>query len=440
MILGEQADGLAPDSEPRPSRPKVDTALVGAIRTRVAVALGAQANLGVDHRDALTAELVAQALADHATDRLARGLSTLTDEAEAAVAGAVIDAFSGLARLAPVLADRSWTDLHAVGGEPVIVDLVDGTKATWDPVAESDEDLVELMRTLGRSEAVSERRFDMAHPQINTQLRDGTRLFGVSWITARPHLFLRRHHHLEVSLDDLVRLGTMDGVTARFLEAAVRARMSQLVAGGQGVGKTTCLRALAACFGPEERAVSVETDFELGLDRDRQRHPDFVALEAREANVEGAGAVTCADLVRWSMRMAASRVCVGELLGGEVIPMLNAFHSGASGLSTIHANSSADALDKLAILALQAPERLDIHHTYALAARALDLVLFMDRTRDGHRVLASIREITGTDGTQVLTNELFSPGPEGRAVRSRVPISEPRRAALARAGYSEATR
>ena len=440
MILGDQPDTLAPVAETRSVRPRVDVALVAAIRARVADGLGAQGGLVAAHRDALTAELVAQALADHAAERLAGGLANLTDTEEAAVAGAVIDAFSGLARLGPVLADRSWTDLHAVGSDPVIVDLVDGTKATWDPVVDSDEDLVELMRTLGRSEAISERRFDLAHPQINTQLRDGTRLFGISWITARPHLFLRRHHHLEVTLEDLVRLGSLDAQAARFLEAAVRARMSLLVAGGMGVGKTTTLRALAACFGPEERAVSVETEFELGLDRDRQRHPDFVALEAREANVEGAGAVSCADLVRWSMRMAASRIAVGELLGAEVIPMLNAFHSGASGLSTIHANSSADALDKLAILALQAPERLDIHHTYALAARALDLVVFMDRTRDGRRVLASVREITGTDGTQVLTNELFSPGPEGRALRSRVPISEPRRAALAQVGYSEAAR
>lgn len=414
-----------------------DPSLVASIRAKVAEELAARGDVEGAHRQALTSELIAQALASHASDCLAAGRAAPSDAEEASLAAAVADLLSGLGGLAPVLSDSSWTDLHAIGCDPVIVDLVDGTKQVWDPVVASDDELVELMRGLGRSEAISERRLDLAHPQVNTQLRDGTRMFGVAWITPRPHLFLRRHHHLDVTLSHLEELGTLDSELALFLEASVTARQSILVAGGMGVGKTTMLRALAACFDPWERGVSVETEFELGLDRSTARHRDFTALEAREANVEGAGEVTCADLVRWAMRMAATRICVGELLGAEVIPMLNAFHSGASGLSTIHANSSADALDKLAILALQSPERLEINHTYALAARALDLVVFMDRDRTGRRVVASVREITGADGAQVLTNELWAPGPNLAATRTSVAISQTRRQSLADAGWSE---
>ncbi len=416
--------------------PGVERALVRRIRAAVAAELAARTELAGPDRDALAAELVARALAEHAAQALRAGRAALGDAEEARVAQAVLDAFSGLGRLGPLLGEDSWTDLHAEGTEPVTVNLLDGTTARWEPVADSDEELVELIRALGRNEGISERRFDLAHPQLNVQLRDGSRLFAVGWVTARPHLFLRRHHHLVVSLDDLVGLGSLDADLARFLTAAVRARLSILVGGGTGAGKTTMLRALAAAAEPDERWVTVETDYELGLDRNRASHRSVIAMESREANVEGAGAVSCADLVRWAMRMTSPRLAVGEVLGAEVIPMLNAMHSGAAVLSTVHANSSADVLDKLSILALQAPERLEPAHTYALAARAVDLVVFMAQLDGGRRVVASVRELTGSDAGQVLTNELWAPGPDGAARRSGVSISERRRRALAAAGWS----
>jgi Flp pilus assembly CpaF family ATPase len=134
------------------------------------------------------------------------------------------------------------------------------------------------------------------------------------------------------------------------------------------VGKTTLLRALASDISPTERLVTVESDYELALDRFPQRHHEVIALEAREANVEDVGRVSCADLVRWAMRMSAHRVIVGEVLGEEIVPMLNAMNSGASGsMCTLHANSSAEVFNKLALLAAQSPERLEFRHSYALA-------------------------------------------------------------------------
>jgi hypothetical protein len=175
-----------------------------------------------------------------------------------------------------------------------------------------------------------------------------------------------------------------------------------------GDGKTTLLRALASDIAAQERLVRVESDYELALDRFRDRHHEVIALEAREANVEDVGRVTCADLVRWAMRMSADRVIVGEVLGEEIVPMLNAMNSGAAGsMCTLHANSSAEAFNKLALLAAQAPERLEFKHTFALAANDIHFTVFVRRDRGGQRVISSVREVTGATETSVITNELF---------------------------------
>jgi pilus assembly protein CpaF len=416
----------------------VDPSLVARIRSEVAEALSGKAPDGLARRDreALANELVARALERLARERLAKAEMPLSVELEAALAASVRAELFGLGRLEPLLEDRSITDVHVVGCEPVLLDLADGSKSEAPPVARSDDELIDLIRAVGRNEGISERRFDFAHPQLNQQLRDGSRLFAVAWVTRRPHLFIRRHRLLDVTIKDLIALSTVTEELAPFLAATVRARQNILVAGGMGSGKTTLLRALLAEVDHHERIVTVETDYELALDRFPDRHHDLIALEAREANVEGAGAVNCADLVRWAMRMAASRLAVGEVLGSEVIPMLNAMHSGASGsMCTVHANSSADALAKLALLAIQAPEHLDISHTYALAAQALDLVIFLARDGQGRRVVQSVREVTGFDGGHVATNEIWAPGPDGIARRSAVPLTEALRIACGKAGY-----
>jgi len=439
--LAWNADGQV-DGEPLKvqSHVAVDPSLVARIRSEVADALSNKAPNGLARRDreALANELVARALERLARERLAKAEMPLRVEVEAALAASVRAELFGLGRLEPLLTDPSITDIHVVGCESVLLDLADGSKSEAPPVARTDDELIDLIRAVGRNEGIAERRFDFAHPQLNQQLRDGSRLFAVAWVTRRPHLFIRRHRLLDVTIKDLISLSTLTEELAAFLTATVRARRNILVAGGMGSGKTTLLRALLAEVDPHERIVTVETDYELALDRFPDRHNDLIALEAREANVEGAGAVNCADLVRWAMRMAASRLAVGEVLGSEVIPMLNAMHSGASGsMCTVHANSSADALAKLALLAIQAPEHLDIAHTYALAAQALDLVIFLARDGQGRRIVQSVREVTGFDGGQVATNEIWAPGPDGIARRSAVPLTETLRIACGKAGYRE---
>ena len=232
---------------------------------------------------------------------------------------------------------------------------------------------------------------------------------------------IRKHRHSTVTLEELVDLGTLDEELADFLRAAVRARLNIIIAGATSAGKTTLLRALAAEIPPAERLVTVERSLELGLHEDRQRHPNCAALEERLPNAEGVGAVTMAELVRDSLRLNPSRVVVGEVLGDEVVTMLNAMMQGNDGsLSTIHANSSADVVAKVKTYALQAPERLPWQATDNLFAGAVDLIVFIRKViLDGTqvRIVESVREVAGIDEHGVKTNELFGSDDEGRVSR-----------------------
>jgi Flp pilus assembly CpaF family ATPase len=314
------------------------------------------------------------------------------------------------------LDDERIVNIHANGCDVVFVEYADGTKAQVDPVASTDDELIELVREIGRRHGLSEREFNPSRPELNLQLPDGSRLFAAAWVCGRPVLAIRRHRYMKVDLDDLVGLGTIDSAMASFLRAAVRARKQIMIAGATGAGKTTTLRALAADIPPDERIVTVETELELGIDRFPEIHPDCIALESRQANVEGVGAVTAAQLVRMSLRMSPDRVIVGEVRGDEVIPMLNAMSQGNDGsMCTIHADSSAGVFRKLALYAIQSPERLPMDATNLLAASAIDLIVYLARPRQ-RRLVSSVRQVTGFDGEHVTTNEIFRTAPDGSPV------------------------
>jgi Flp pilus assembly CpaF family ATPase len=195
-----------------------------------------------------------------------------------------------------------------------------------------------------------------------------------------------------------------------------------MIAGATNAGKTTLLRALASQIPPAERLVTVERALELGLDQFPDLHPNVVALEERLPNSEGQGGISMAELVRRSLRMNPSRVIVGEVLGDEIVTMLNAMTQGNDGsLSTIHANSSMEVFNRIATYAIQAAERLPVEATHMLIAGAVDFVIFIEKRNDYsrggtlRRFVSSVREITGID-TRVLSSEIFAPGADGRAV------------------------
>jgi Flp pilus assembly CpaF family ATPase len=423
----------------------IDEAVVYAIRTAVSDKLSTrQAGRAGDglprlaraDEEQLVAQLASEELRDHARGQLERGRKPPSQVDEQAILKAVLDLLFGMGRLQPYLERSDVKNIHAYGARPVWLELLDGTSTRGAPIASSGDELIEWVRDLGRRVGLSERRFDPDRYRINLQLPDGSRLFAIAWVTAEPHLFVRRHHFIDVCLDDLTQNSPM---VRAFLAALVRAGLCVVIAGGQGDGKTTLLRAMAAAMDPTERVTTIETDLELGLDRLPDRHHEVVAMEARESNIEGVGQVTCAHLVRDAMRTNSRRVIVGEVLGDEVVPMLLAMNSGAKGsLCTIHADSSDDVFEKLGTLASLSPQRVDHVTTSRLASKAVDFIIFVERDSNSvPAVVSSIREVTGFDG-QPLTNELFARRSDGHAWPTGVPLSDRRKNSLADHGFDPA--
>jgi Flp pilus assembly CpaF family ATPase len=366
--------------------------------------------------------LIAQALEGHARAEITAGRAPLNAQDEEELATAIHAALFGVGRLQPLLEDERIENIDINGCDRVFLSYADGQEVMGEPVAESDDELVELMQALAAYSGLSSRPFDTAHPQLDLRLPDGSRLSAVMDVTLRPAVSVRRARLGKVFLADLVGNGTLSQELADFLSAATSARKNLMIAGATNAGKTTLLRAIASQIPPSERLVTVERALELGLDHFPELHPNVVALEERLPNSEGQGAISMAELVRRSLRMNPSRVIVGEVLGDEIVTMLNAMTQGNDGsLSTIHANSSLEVFNRISTYAIQAAERLPAEATHMLIAGAIDFVIFIEKRNDYsrggtlRRYVNSVREITGIDG-RVLSSEVFTAGPDGRAV------------------------
>ncbi len=384
--------------------------------------------------------LAEQALDSRAAERVVSGEPPLHRAREELSARLALDMLFGMGVLQLFIDDPLVENVDVNGFERAFVTYADGRKELVGPVACSDEDLIATIRTAAGRFGLSERRFDAAQPELDLRLPDGSRLSAVMSVTDRPVVDIRRHRLADLELSSLVELGALDGDLASFLAAAVRAKRNILVSGSMNTGKTTLLRALAAEIPGEERIVTIEQALELGLDRQPERHPDCVAMEARLANTEGTGAIGMAQLVRRSLRMNASRVIVGEVLGDEIIPMLNAMSQGRSGsMGTIHADSSAGVFRRIAAYAVQAQERLPLEATNLLIAGAIHFVVHLESSAgtSGRRVrhIASVREVVDAEGQLVVSNEIWRPDAGGRAVRG-APMTERSIVALSEAGYS----
>ena len=262
-----------------------------------------RSRLSTEDARQLAASLAAGELDRVASDRLARGVDLLHADDELALFGAVMASVVGLGRIQPYLDSPDVSDIHIRGCDSVWLKLHDGSRVPGEPVADSDDELIELVRLVATRMGRSERRFDAANPELNLQLPDGSRLFATMEVSARPSVVIRRHRFELSSLDELATRGMVDDELASFLSAAVRARRNIIVAGGTGTGKTTLLRALLNEVPSHERLVTIEDAYELGLDRFADRHPDHDMLQARPANIEGRGEVTMLDLARMALRM-----------------------------------------------------------------------------------------------------------------------------------------
>jgi Flp pilus assembly CpaF family ATPase len=394
----------------------------------------------------LARRLVARALDQRIAGILASGGDAPAPVEEKAVADLAVAMLFGLGVLQLFVDDPDVENIDANGAERAYVTYADGTKRLVGPIAESDDELVATIRAAGARFGLAERRFDSAQPELDLRLPDGSRLSAVMSVTEHPVVDIRRHRLTDHDLMELVSLHMLDEELASFLGAAVRSKRNILVSGAMNAGKTTLLRALAAEIPPDERIVTIEQALELGLERQRERHPDCVAMEARLANTEGDGAIPVAQLVRRSLRMNASRVIVGEVLGDEVIPMLNAMSQGRSGsMATIHADSSLGVFRRLAAYAVQAPERLPLEASNLLIAGSIHFVVHVDVVEDPDqpvsprsaprlRRITSVREVVDAEGSMIVSNEVWTAGPDGRA-RPSAPLRDVTASLLARNGY-----
>jgi pilus assembly protein CpaF len=411
-----------------------------AEQRRLDAAAGLPSMSGEDERQFARA-VIAQVLEDHARSEIIVGRVPPNAQEEEELATAVHAALFGVGRLQPLLEDPRIENIDINGCDQVFIGYSDGSEMMGEPVADSDDELVDLIQVLAAYSGLSSRPFDTANPQLDLRLPDGSRLSAVMDVTLRPAISIRSARLGKVFLADLVGNGTLRPETASFLAAATAARKNIMIAGATNAGKTTLLRAIANQIPASERLITVERALELGIDRFAELHPNVVAFEERLPNSEGQGSISMAELVRRSLRMNPSRVIVGEVLGDEIVTMLNAMSQGNDGsLSTIHSNSSLEVFNRISTYAIQSAERLPVEATHMLIAGAIDFVVFIEKRNDYerggrlNRFVSSIREVTGIDG-RVQSSEVFQPGPDGRAV-PHAPISC--LAQLAEHGYDPA--
>jgi pilus assembly protein CpaF len=266
-----------------------------------------------------------------------------------------------------------------------------------------DED--HLRRIIDKIVAQVGRRIDEATPMVDARLPDGSRVNAVVHPLAigGPFLTIRKFARDPFQVEDLIRFGTLNPATARFLEACVVGRLNIVVSGGTGTGKTTTLNVLSSFIPDEERIVTIEDAKELQLHQDH-----VLSMEARPPNIEGKGQVTIRDLVRNALRMRPDRIVVGEARGGEALDMLQAMNTGHDGsITTVHSNSPRDTLSRVETMTLMAGFDLPVRAIREQMASALDLIVHLTRLRDGTRRITHVTEVQGMEGDVITLQDVF---------------------------------
>jgi pilus assembly protein CpaF len=352
--------------------------------------------------------LVEEVVADYDDRALTSALPPIADHG--ATVRRVVDAVAGFGPLQPYLDDPSVEEIYI--NAPGRVFIARGGRSELTTTILTAEDVRSLVERMLKS---SGRRVDLSTPFVDAMLPDGSRLHVVIPDITRQHwaLNIRKFVVRAHTLDELVGLGTLSSAAARFLEAAVVAGLNVIVAGGTQAGKTTMLNCLAAAIPPRERVVTCEEVFELRLPL-----PDVVAMQTRQANLEGAGEVRLRRLVTEALRMRPDRLIVGEVRAEECLDLLIALNSGLPGMCTIHANSAREAVTKLCTLPLLAGENVTHSFVVPTVAGSVDIVVHTARDASGRRRVREILAVPGrAEGDIIETAELFVTRGE-RLVRS----------------------
>jgi len=311
---------------------------------------------------------------------------------------------SGYGPLTELLDDKNITEIMVNGKDEIYIEL-EGHVVRDTSISFINDD--HILRTIQRMIQPLGRTIDIANPMVDARLEDGSRLNAVipPLSLNGPVLTIRKFKEELANIEDFLRTGALTPYMARFLEACVEARLNIIICGGTGSGKTTLLNVLSSFISPEERIITIEDAAELKLE---QEH--VISLETRLTNYEGEGAVTIRDLVINSLRMRPDRIIVGEVRGKEAFDMLQAMNTGHNGsLTTMHANSPLDALNRLETMVLMAGMEIPIKAIREYIASALNIVVHVSRLTDGRRKVTSISEITGLDKEDsIQVREIFA--------------------------------
>lgn len=307
----------------------------------------------------------------------------------------------GFGPLEPLLEDESVSEIMVNGPKRIYVERK-GKLEKADACFENDD---HVRKIIDRIISPLGRRCDESSPMVDARLPDGSRVNAIipPLSLVGPVITIRKFSRTPLTVQDLIRFGSMTQETADFLKACVNARLNIIVAGGTGSGKTTLLNILSSFIPTDERIVTVEDAAELQL---RQDH--VITLETRKPNIEGKGAVTIRDLVINCLRMRPDRIVVGECRGSEALDMLQAMNTGHDGsLTTAHANSPRDTLARLETMVLMAGMDLPLRAIREQIASAVQLIVFQERFRDGTRKISYVTEVQGMEGDVIVLSDIF---------------------------------
>jgi pilus assembly protein CpaF len=348
-------------------------------------------------RETLRAE-VAKLVSEIATEQRVQ----LNETEESALAAELTDDMTGLGPLEPFLEDDEVTDILANGPYDIYIER----RGKLEKTAARFRDAQHLVNIAQRIAAAIGRRIDEASPMVDARLADGSRVNVVlpPLVLNGGTISIRKFPKRGLTLDTMVRQQNLSPEIASVLQIAARSRVNILISGGTGSGKTTLLNAVSQYIDRDERVITIEDAVELRL-----QQPHVVQMETRPPNIEGAGHVPQRALVRNALRMRPDRIIVGEVRGAEAFDMLQAMNTGHDGsMSTIHANSPRDALFRLENMVMMANVNLPLRAIRMQVASALNLIVHLERMRDGIRRVQNIAEIAGMEGEIITMRELFT--------------------------------
>jgi pilus assembly protein CpaF len=308
----------------------------------------------------------------------------------------------GYGPLEPLLARDDIADIMVNGASRVFIEV--GGKVQLTNIRFRDN--AQLMNICQRIVSQVGRRVDESSPICDARLLDGSRVNVIAPPLSLdgPTLTIRKFKKDKLTLDDLVKFGSINQAGARVLGVIGRSRCNILISGGTGSGKTTLLNCLTAYIDAEERVITCEDAAELQL-----QQPHVVRLETRPPNLEGQGQITMRDLVRNCLRMRPERIIVGEVRGPEAFDLLQAMNTGHDGsMGTLHANSPREAMSRLESMITMGGFQLPTKTIGEMIVGSIDVILQAERLRDGSRRITKITEVVGTEGDVVITQDLLT--------------------------------